>query len=127
MVDTSVVARLVEQAVGDHERLHVVVSGDLDMLPAVKTVVPDYTDKVVLASTHPDQYVRGEAQSAFRLAQFPFRYEPIYLERMVDRIVGGDYIYRCSNPRCNRLFVRQRPIPRGANPLCKPCSEARVG
>lgn len=94
MVDTSLVARVVEQAVAEPERLHLVVSGDLDMLPAIRTVVPDYTEKVVLACTHPDQYVRGEAQSAFRLAQFGFRYDAIYLERLIERILEGEHIYR---------------------------------
>jgi hypothetical protein len=127
MVDTSVVARLVEQSIADPERLHLLVSGDLDMLPAIRTVVPDYTDRVVLACTHPDQYNRGEAQSAFRLAHFGFRYDPIFLERSIEGILGGDHVYRCSNPRCSRFFVRPRPVPRGANPICKPCSDTRAG
>jgi hypothetical protein len=126
MVDTSLVARLVEQAVSDAELLHVVISGDLDMLPAIQTVVPRYTETVVLATTHPDQYVRAEAQSSYRLNQFSFRLAPIYVEQSIDRIVQGDYVYRCSNPTCNRVFVRPKPIPKGKNPVCKPCHDARA-
>jgi hypothetical protein len=125
MVDTSLVARLVEQAIADPDRLHVLISGDLDMLPAIGTVVPRYTETVVLATTHPDQYVRGEAQSSFRLNQFAFRYDPIYLEQGLERLVAGEYVYRCSNPRCNRVFTRPRPIPARSNPICKPCNDAR--
>lgn len=126
VVDTLLVGRLVEQAIADPERLHVLISGDLDMLPAIRTVVPDYTEKVVLATTHPDQYVRGEAQSSFRLNQFDFRFDPVYLDQSIDRLVAGDFIYRCSNARCNRVFVRPRPIPQGRNPVCKPCNDART-
>jgi hypothetical protein len=126
MVDTSLVARLVEHAIADPVRLHVLISGDLDMLPAIRTVVPDYTEKVVLAATHPDQYVPAEAQSSYGLQQFDFRYDPIYLEQGVDRLVNGVNVYRCSNLRCLRFFVRPRPIPARANPVCKPCNDARL-
>jgi hypothetical protein len=80
MVDTSVVARTVQQVIADPNRLHVIISGDLDMLPAISTVVPQYTDSVVLATTHPDQYNPGEAQSSFKLNLFDFKYGPVYLE-----------------------------------------------
>lgn len=126
MVDTSLVARLVEQAITDPDRLHVMISGDLDMLPAIRTVVPSYTETVVLATTHPDQYVRGEAQSSFRLNQFDFRFEPIYLDQSVEKIAQGENVYRCSNQRCNRVFTRPRPIPAGRSPVCKPCNDART-
>ncbi|MDQ3871485.1 MAG: hypothetical protein M3301_07725 [Chloroflexota bacterium] len=76
--------------------------------------------------TYPDQYIRAEAQSSFRLNQFEFRHDPIYLEQRVERLVAGEHIYRCSNPRCHRIFVRPRPIPRGGNPVCKPCNDARL-
>jgi hypothetical protein len=125
MVDTSLVARLVEQSIADPERLHVLISGDLDMLPAIKTVVPRYTETIILATTHPDQYVRREAQSSFRLNQFDFRYDPIYLDQSIEKFAGGEHIYRCSNARCNRVFSRPRPIPAGRNPVCKPCNDTR--
>jgi hypothetical protein len=120
MVDTSLVARLVEQAISDPERLHVLISGDLDMLPAIRTVVPSYTETVVLATTHPDQYHRGEAQSSFRLNQFDFRFDPIYLDQALERLVQGEHVYRCSNRRCNAIFTRAIPIPARSNPVCKP-------
>jgi hypothetical protein len=126
MVDTSLVARLVEQTIADPDRLHVLVSGDLDMLPAISTVVPRYTETVVLATTHPEQYVRGEAQSSYRLNQFGFTLDPIYLEQSIEKIVAGEHVYRCSNPRCQRVFARPIPIPRGRNPICKPCNDARL-
>lgn len=126
MVDTSLVARVVEQAISDPLRLHVLISGDLDMLPAIRTVVPRYTETVVLATTHPDQYDRGDAQSSYRLNQFDFRYDPLYLDQSVERLVQGEYVYRCSNRRCNAVFARPVPIPARSNPVCKPCHEARV-
>ncbi len=125
MVDTSLVARLVEQAIADPSRLHVLISGDVDMLPAISTVVPDYTKTVVLDTTHPAQYEPESAQSSFRLSQFKFNYEPIYLERHVDRLVEGTYIYRCSNPRCQHIFTRPSPVPAYSNPICKPCYLAK--
>jgi hypothetical protein len=125
MVDTSVVARLVEQAICDPERLHVLITGDTDMLPAISTVVPKYTETVILASTHPDQYNPSDAQSSFRLNQFEFRTGPIYLERLAEEMVQGDFVYRCSNPLCQRIFTRHAAIPSHANPFCKPCHEQR--
>jgi hypothetical protein len=125
MVDTSLVARLVEQAITIPDRLHVLISGDLDMLPAIQTVVPEYTETVVLATTHPDQYVPGEAQSSFRLSQFGFRHDPIYLDQHVEQLVVGSNVYRCSNRQCNRVFVRQNQVPHLSTPICKPCFEKR--
>ncbi len=125
MVDTSLVGRLVERAIaGDRELLHVVISGDIDILPAITTVVPDYTERVVLAITHPDAYDRAEAQTSFGLNEFRFEYEPIYLERDIGQLLP-DYHYRCSNRNCQRDFVRERPIPSGENPFCRSCRYAR--
>jgi hypothetical protein len=126
MVDTSVVARIVEQAIRDPERLHVLVSGDTDMLPAISTVVPEYTQTIVLATTHPDQYNPLDAQSSFRLNAFDFRVPPLYLERHAMELTQGEYVYRCSNPSCQRVFARHAPIPARANPTCKPCHERRA-
>ncbi|WP_140853504.1 NYN domain-containing protein [Myxococcus xanthus] len=125
MVDTSLVARLVERTINAPDTIHVVVSGDLDMLPGIKTVVPDYSRRVVLLTTHPDQYDRSEAQSSFRLSQFDFEIEPIYIERHVGEIVRGTYPYRCSNKTCGCVFVRERKIPKASNPVCKPCHDRR--
>jgi hypothetical protein len=48
MVDTSVVARFVEQAIQYPKRIHVLVSGDSDMLPAIELISPTYTESVAL-------------------------------------------------------------------------------
>jgi hypothetical protein len=124
MVDTAVVARLVERSITEPAILHVLLSGDSDMIPAIQTVVPNYSETVVVACTHPDQYLPQDQQSSYRLAQFDLQREPIYLDRLVDRIVEGDYVYRCCNPRCNAIFARPKPIPARANPTCRPCHEA---
>jgi hypothetical protein len=52
MVHTSLVARLIEQAIADPQRFHVLITGDLDMIPAIRTIVADYTETVVLVTTH---------------------------------------------------------------------------
>ncbi len=104
MVDTSVVARIVEQSIRYPDRLHVLVSGDTDMVPAISTVVPEYTETIVLATTHPDQYNPLDAQSSFRLNSFDFRVPPLYLERHTMELAQGDFVYRCSNPSCQRAL-----------------------
>lgn len=126
MVDTSLVGRLVEQAIADPDRLHVLISGDLDMLPAIRTVVPDYTETVVLATTHPDQYIRGRPSLHSVSISSTFAFEPIYLDQSVDQFVSGDHVYRCSNPRCNSISRDLALFPVAANPVCKPCNDDRA-
>lgn len=74
--------------------------------------------------THPDTYDRAAAQTSYALNQFRFEYEPFYLERDVERLLP-DYHYQCSNRNCQRYFVRDRAIPAGSDPVCKPCHFAR--
>ena len=58
MADTSMVARLVEHTlIGLTETdIQVVVAGDLDILPGIKTIIPDYTKKLILVTITPEQY-----------------------------------------------------------------------
>lgn len=124
-VDTWVVAQLVEQAIHNPDFLHFVVSGDIDMMPGVRKVVPDITEKVVMVATHPLQFNPDEQQTSFAIESFGFRYGPIHLEDELEHIIAGEHVYRCRNHDCNRIFTRLNAIPRASNPFCRGCLERR--
>jgi len=123
MVDTSVVARLVEQAIRHPRRMHVLITGDRDMLPALRTVCPKYTKSIALATTHPDQYDRFNSQSSFALSAFDFVSEPMYLERHVEQLVAGEDVYTCAN--CRKVFVATSKLGIRENPVCDQCKSQR--
>jgi hypothetical protein len=125
MVDTSVVARFVEQAILYPERIHVLVTGDSDMLPAIELVSPAYTESVALVTTHPDQYDRSDGQTSFRLVEFPYVSEPLFLESCTHQLLVGNFVYRCSH--CLKAFARERELARRENSVCAGCQEGRSG
>ncbi len=127
LVDTSLVARLVEQAISDHgdDLVHVVLAGDVDMLAGIRIVVPDYSQKVVLVTTHPEAFAKDEQASSFDLAMFSFAHGPFFLEKAVEDIIKGRHVYSCSNPDCHRVFSRTEPLPKQTNPFCLGCAKKR--
>jgi hypothetical protein len=112
-VDTWLVAHLVERAVTDPESVHFVATGDADMMPGIQTVVPRYTERVAVVATHPLQFDQAEQQTSFAFESFGLRYGPIYLEDSLDRFISGNYVYRCRNPACSKIFTRSSQ-PSGA-------------
>lgn len=125
MVDTALVARMVQSCLEFSNDYHVLVSGDLDMMPAVSLVVPNYLEKVVLLTTHPDQWDPNMQQTSRKLNDFHFKLGPFYLEDYAVEIMMGEYTYKCSNPGCNKLFSLPRPIPNGQRPFCIDCRQNR--
>lgn len=90
MVDTTLVATLVEKTINNPLDVQVVVAGDLDILPGIRTVIPNYSNKVVLVSSHPQQFDINNQTSSFVLNSFHFDHGPIYLENNVKNIINGD-------------------------------------
>lgn len=63
-VDTTVVALLVRGAIIKPNDFHVVVSGDADMLPAIRVAYPDYSKNVGIVISHPDELDPEKRQSS---------------------------------------------------------------
>lgn len=118
-VDATVVALLVKYAITQPDDYHIIISGDADMLPAVKIAYPEYTENVSVATTHPDALTEEQRQSSFSLFNFDFRIEPFILEANAEGIIEGDHVYRCAE--CGKVFARPNAIPRRARPTCGPC------
>ncbi|WP_027371060.1 NYN domain-containing protein [Desulfovermiculus halophilus] len=123
-VDAAVVALLVRSAITRPDDYHVVLTGDSDILPAIKVAYPTYSENVFLATTHPDELKAEHRQTSFSLSNFSFALDPVYLQDVTEKIIQGMHSYKCAN--CSRVFVRSNPIPAGARPYCNPCYQQRT-
>jgi len=123
-VDTTVVALLVRSAITHGDDYHCVVTGDADILPAIRVAYPEYSKNVFVATTHPDELAAEHRQTSFSIARFQFRIPPVYLQDHVAKIIQGEYVYECTH--CHRVFARARPIPKSARPCCAPCHGKRT-
>jgi hypothetical protein len=123
-VDATVVALLVRSAITRPEDVHVVITGDADVLPAIKVAYPEYSRNVFIATTHPDELTAERRQTAFTLSNFDFEIPPYYLQDHAESLMSGEHVYLCAH--CNRVFSRPRPIPFRARPCCSPCNARRT-
>jgi len=123
-VDATVVALLVKSAITQPEDVHVIITGDADILPAIRVAYPEYSDNVFVATTHPDQLKSESRQTSYALADFDYSIEPFFLERKAEQILEGDNVYTCVH--CNKVFSRPTPIPARAQPCCNPCHQKRT-
>ena len=122
-VDATVVALLVRSAITQPEDVHVVITGDADILPAIKVAYPEYSTNVFIATTHPDELAAERRQTSFSLSNFDFRIDPYYLQDHAEVLMQGQHIYRCAH--CNKVFSRAKAIPAKARPCCNPCNAMR--
>lgn len=123
-VDTTVVALLVKSAITNADDIHAVISGDADMLPAIRVAYPQYSKNVFVVTTHPDELLAEHRQSAFSLANFRFDIAPYYFQDHVEEIMSGEYVYVCAH--CHAVFSRSRSIPQAARPCCIACHKTRT-
>jgi uncharacterized LabA/DUF88 family protein len=123
-VDASVVALLVRSAITKPDDYHVVITGDADMLPAIKVAYPEYSKNVFIATTHPDELRAEHRQTSFSLASFDFQLPPFYLQDHVAAVMRGEHVYTCAH--CHKAFARPKPIPAKARPCCHPCNAQRT-
>jgi uncharacterized LabA/DUF88 family protein len=124
-VDATVVALLVKYAITKPEDYHVTITGDSDMLPAIKIAYPEYTVNVAVATTHPDGLLESHRQSAYSLINFDFCIKPLILEENAEKLIEGENIYRCAE--CSKVFRRFNPIHRRASTrvICSPCHKKK--
>jgi len=123
-VDATVVALLVRSAIVSPDDVHVVITGDADILPAIKVAYPQYSRNVLIATTHPDELKAEHRQTSFSLANFECNIPPLFLQDVASSLLRGDHVYTCSH--CRKAFTRKVPIPTRARPCCIPCNEKRT-
>lgn len=123
-VDTTVVALLVKYAIIKPRDYHVIITGDSDILPAVKVAYPEYTNNVLIATSHPDELSAQHRQTSFSLSNFNFRIPPFYFQDHIVEIIHGAFPYHCSE--CHKVFVKDVPINRTARPYCNICARRRT-
>ncbi len=123
-VDATVVALLVRSAITAPDDVHVVITGDADVLPAIRVAYPEYSKNVVIATTHPDELAAERRQTSFSLSNFEFAIAPCYLQDSASRLLRGDHVYTCAH--CHKVFSRPKPIPAKARPCCLHCNAKRT-
>jgi len=123
-VDATVVALLVRSAITGPNEVHVVITGDADVLPAIRVAYPEYSRNVFVATTHPDELLAERRQTSFSLSNFDFEIPPYYLQDHAADVLGGANVYTCAH--CHKVFARPNAIPTTARPCCKPCHEKRT-
>ncbi len=125
-VDTSVVALLVKAAITKAGDFHAVVTGDSDILPAVRVAYPEFTKNVFVTTTHPDELNARHRQTAFSLVEFQFDVPPFYMQNKENavQIIEGNHAYRCEE--CGLVFSQPRPVPARQRPRCRNHRPARV-
>lgn len=123
-VDATVIALLVRSAITQGENYHAFITGDSDILPAIKVAYPQYSKNVMLVTTHPDELKAEHRQTSFSYTDFQFEIEPYFLQDHVGEIIHGQNVYECAS--CRKTFVRSNPIPNRRRPYCINCSHSRT-
>lgn len=116
-VDTTLVALLVKSAFDNPDDYHAIVSGDADMLPALRVAYPDYTKNVVVITTHPDELDAEHKHSSYSYLDYQCDIVPFYFQLNLEKIMEGNYKYRCNE--CGKLFSTVNPIPTTSLPRCR--------
>jgi uncharacterized LabA/DUF88 family protein len=117
-VDTSVVALVVRSAITKPGDYHVIITGDSDILPAIRVAYPEFTTNVLVATTHPDELNPRHRQTAFALVDFAFQMPPFYMQNRENamKLIRGSHVYRCEE--CGSVFATHNPIPRLSRARC---------
>ncbi len=123
-VDTSVVALLVRSAITKSGDFHVLLTGDADMLPAIRVAYPTYTKNVCICSTHPDELKAAHRQTSFSLFDFDFDLPPYFLQDHADKIIDGEHIHKCAE--CGKVFTIKNPLPKKARPYGLNCRTVKA-
>jgi hypothetical protein len=125
-VDATVVALLVRAAITSPNDVHAVITGDADVLPAIKVAYPSYSKNVFIATTHPDELLAERRQTSFSLHNFDFAIPAFYFQDHSQNLIDGANVYKCAH--CHKVFTRPNPIPAKAmtRPCCKPCDAKRT-
>lgn len=118
---------LVRSAITRPDDFHTVITGDSDILPAVSTAYPQFTENVFVTTTHPDELNARHRQTAYSLIDFKFDIPPFYMQNKenAEQLLKGDHVYRCQE--CGKVFSQQKPIPHRERPRCWNCRSQTAG
>jgi hypothetical protein len=123
-VDATIIALLVRSAITQGGDFHAFVTGDSDLLPAIRVAYPEYSRNVLLVTTHPDELKASHRQTSFSYTDFQFDISPFFLQDHVKEIIVGEHVYECAN--CKKIFVRLNRIPVRSRPYCNDCQQSRT-
>lgn len=123
-VDTTVVALFVKYAITMKDDFFVVLAGDSDILPAINIAYPEFTNRLCLVTTHPDQLDATHRQTSFSFLAHTYSIDPIYLHDCVDKIVEGNNVYVCAN--CHKIFMAPHQLTKFNRPYCPACKKMRT-
>ncbi len=117
-VDSSVVALLVRSAITRGDDYHAVITGDADILPAIRVAYPEFTRNVFICTTHPDELNPRHRQTAFALVDFDFHVPPFFMQNRDSavKLIAGAHVYRCEE--CGSVFSTSNPVPSRSRPRC---------
>ena len=118
-VDSTVVALIVKYAITKHNDYFAVIAGDADIMPALMITCPDYTKNICLVTSHPNELEQRHQLTAQKYLDFNFEIDPLFLQNQVNKIIEGDYVYRCNC--CQRLYVQSTPTSTRQMPYCEIC------
>jgi len=123
-VDSAVVALLVRSAITRPLDYHALITGDADLLPAIRVAYPEFTKNIFIATTHPDELDARHRQTSYSLVEIGFGIPPYFMQNKgnAERIIEGAYSYRCEE--CGRVFVQDREVSRIQRPRCARCQPA---
>lgn len=121
-VDTTVVALLVKSAITKRDDVHAIVTGDADILPAIKIAYPEYSKNILVVTTHPDELKAEHRQTSFTYQEEEFEIPALYIQDHVKDIILGD-ILECAN--CHGLYEPTRPINTKRRNYCRDCELTR--
>lgn len=123
-VDASIVALLVRSAITKANDYHLLITGDSDIIPAIKVAYPEYSKNVVIATTHPDELRAEHRQTSFSFNSVEFSLPPFYLQDHIKEIIHGENVYECGE--CRVIFTRTNQIPSNKRPYCNECFTSRT-
>ncbi len=121
-VDTTVVALLVKSAITKQGDVHAIIAGDADILPAIKIAYPEFSENILIATTHPDELKAEHRQTSFTYQEEEFNIPALYLQDYVKEIINGEVI-ECSN--CHYLFEPKRLMNPKKRVYCPDCESTR--
>lgn len=122
-VDTTVVALLIKSAFQNPNDVHVFITGDADILPAIQVAYPQYTQQVLLATSHPDELNAIHRSSSYSLSQFTFSLPVFYFQDHIKDLLTGDFIFQCDN--CAKYYSSRTEFSALQRPRCSKCMRLR--
>lgn len=119
LVDTAIAALSVRRAYTNPSDINLIISGDADVLMAIKIAHPKFLKRVCIAATHNDEMNENYQKMSYSFQKLKFKIDPFYLQDNIIDIIQGENVYSCFN--CRKVFTTIKPIPPLTVPYCSQC------